>query len=127
MSDATVADLTGAKAPEPAVAARTAPLARPTRSAWIEVDLGKLARNFQLINRDKPSSVQVLSVVKDDAYGHGALQVARTAVENGASFLALSSLDEAMNLRQKGIRSPMLLLGERQEAELPWCVKYRLT
>ena len=101
--------------------------ARPMRPAWIEIDLGKLKRNFDLINADKPKGVQVLSVVKDDAYGHGAARVARTAVENGAAFLALSSLDEAMTLRQRGILSPMLLLGERPEAELPWCIEHRLT
>ncbi len=100
---------------------------RPHRPAWIEIDLGKLKRNFDIINADKPRGVQVVSVVKDDAYGHGALRVARTAVESGAAFLALGSLDEGMALRQRGIMSPMLLLGERQEAELPWCIEHRLT
>ncbi len=101
--------------------------ARPHRPAWIEIDLAKLKRNFDILNADKPRNVQVLSVLKDDAYGHGALRVARTAVEGGAAFLALSSLDEAMALRQRGIMSPMLLLGERQDAELPWCLEHRLT
>jgi alanine racemase len=100
---------------------------RPHRPAWIEIDLGKLKRNYELINRDKPHGVQMLSVVKDDAYGHGAARVARTAVESGTAFLALSSLDEGMALRQRGIMSPMLLLGERQEAELPWCIQHGLT
>ena len=100
---------------------------RPHRPAWIEIDLGQLKRNFEIINLDKPRGVQWLSVVKDDAYGHGALRVARTAVENGAAFLALGSLDEGMALRQRGIMSPIILLGERQEAELPWCIEHRLT
>jgi alanine racemase len=100
---------------------------RPQRPAWVEIDLGRLQQNFQIIHREKPPGVQVLSVVKDDAYGHGALQVARAALEGGAAFLALSSLDEALALRQKGIRSRMLLLGERQEAELAWCVDKHLT
>jgi alanine racemase len=100
---------------------------RPHRPAWIEIDLGQLKRNFEIINLDKPRGVQWLSVIKDDAYGHGALRVARTAVENGAAFLALSSLDEGMALRQRGIMSPIILLGERQEAELPWCIEHRLT
>jgi alanine racemase len=101
--------------------------ARPHRPAWIEIDLSQLKRNFDIINADKPRGVQILSVLKDDAYGHGALRVARTAVEGGAAFLALSCLDEAMALRQRGIMSPMLLLGERQDAELPWCIEHRLT
>jgi alanine racemase len=106
---------------------RAAPPQRPMRPAWVEIDLGRLARNYQLIQSEKPANVQMLAVVKDDAYGHGAARVARTAVENGATFLALSSLDEALNLRQKGIRTSMLLLGERQESEFPWCVRHRLT
>jgi alanine racemase len=100
---------------------------RPHRPAWIEVDLARLRRNYQIINQDKPKSVRVLSVVKDEAYGHGALQVARTAVKAGASFLALSALEEAMRLRDQGVRARMLLLGERQESELPWCVEHDLT
>ncbi len=100
---------------------------RPHRPAWIEVDLTRLRRNYHLINQDKPKSVRVLAVVKDEAYGHGALQVARTALEAGASFLALSTLEEAMRLRDQGLRARMLLLGERQESELPWCLEHDLT
>jgi alanine racemase len=99
----------------------------PHRPAWIEVDLGQLRRNFDVINSDKPHQVDVLAVVKDDAYGHGAVKVARTAADSGAVFLALGSLDEAMELRQRGLRSRMLLFGERPEAELPWCIEHQLT
>ena len=98
----------------------------PHRPAWIEVDLGQLRRNFDIINSDKPRGVEVLAVVKDDAYGHGAVKVARTAADSGAAFLALGSLDEAMELRQRGLRSRMLLFGERPEAELPWCIEHLL-
>jgi alanine racemase len=99
----------------------------PHRPAWIEIDLARLCHNYQVINRDKPRSVQILSVVKDEAYGHGALHVAKTALAAGASFLALVTLEEAMQLRDQGLRARMLLLGERQEAELPWCVEHDLT
>src|SRR5205085_6174546 len=67
------------------------------------------------------------SVVKDEGYGHGAFQVARIALECGASFLGLTTLEEAVTLREKGIRAPMLLLGDRQETELPWCLAHDLT
>ncbi len=99
----------------------------PLRPAWTEIDLGRLRRNVQLIRRDLPARVKLLAVVKDEAYGHGALEVARIALEEGASFLGLSSLEEAMVLRDGGITAPLLLLGERQEAELPWCVQHDLT
>jgi len=99
----------------------------PLRPAWTEIDLGRLRHNIQLIRRDLPKPVRLLAVVKDEAYGHGALDVARIALEEGAWGLGLSTLEEAMNLREAGINAPLLLLGERQEAELPWCVEHDLT
>ena len=99
----------------------------PQRPAWTEIDLGKLRRNLQLIRRDLPRAVKLLAVVKDEAYGHGALDVARIAVEEGAWGFGLSTLEEAMHLRDGGITAPLLLLGERQEAELDWCVAHDLT
>jgi alanine racemase len=99
----------------------------PPRPAWTEIDLGKLRRNLQLIRGDLPKHVQLMAVVKDEAYGHGALDVARVAVEEGAWGFGLSTLEEAMTLRDAGITAPLLLLGERQEAELEWCVAHDLT
>jgi len=99
----------------------------PPRPAWTEIDLGKLRRNLQLIRGDLPKKVQLMAVVKDEAYGHGALDVARVAVEEGAWGFGLSTLEEAMTLRDAGITAPLLLLGERQEAELEWCVAHDLT
>jgi len=99
----------------------------PLRPAWIEIDLGKLRRNLQLIRRDLPPATQLMAVVKDDAYGHGALEVARIALEEGAWGFGLSTLEEAMTLRQAGLPASLLLLGERQEPELEWCVAHDLT
>lgn len=99
----------------------------PLRPAWLEIDLGRLRRNLQLIRRDLAPGVRLLSVVKDEAYGHGALEVARVAVQEGAWGFGLSTLEEAMILREGGITAPLLLLGERQEAELEWCVGHDLT
>jgi len=99
----------------------------PQRPAWTEIDLGKLRRNLRLIRHDLPSPVRLMAVVKDEAYGHGALDVARIALEEGAWGFGLSTLEEAMHLRDGGITAPLLLLGERQEAELEWCVAHDLT
>ena len=99
----------------------------PLRPAWTEIDLGRLRRNLQLIRADLPEQVRLMAVVKDEAYGHGALDVARVAVEEGAWGFGLSTLEEAMHLREGGITAPLLLLGERQEAELEWCVAHDLT
>ena len=79
----------------------------PQRPAWTEIDLGKLRRNLQLIRRDLPNNVKLLAVVKDEAYGHGALDVARIALEEGAWGFGLSTLEEAMALRDAGITAPL--------------------
>jgi alanine racemase len=112
--------------PEPEPVERVL-LDTPPRPAWIEIDLSRLKQNFELINRGKPAGLQILSVVKDEAYGHGALPVARAALACGASFLGLSTLEEAMALRDRGVRARLLLLGDREERELPWCLSNDLT
>ena len=99
----------------------------PRRPAWIEVDLAQLKRNFEIINKEKPPGLQLLSVIKDEAYGNGAVEVAKIALECGARYLGLATLDEAVALRDKGVTAPVLLLGDREEAELPWCLEYNLT
>src|SRR3984957_13061753 len=99
----------------------------PARPAWVEIDLARLRQNLRLIRRDLPPSVRLMAVVKDEAYGHGALDIARIALEEGAWGFGLSTLEEAMALREAGITAPLLLLGERQEAELEWCVAHDLT
>jgi len=99
----------------------------PLRPAWVEIDLARLRNNLRLIRRDLPKSARLLAIVKDEAYGHGALDVARIALEEGAWGFGLSTLEEAMALRDTGIKAPLILLGERQEAELPWCVEHNLT
>ena len=78
----------------------------PARPAWTEIDLGKLRRNLRLIRQDLPREVNLLAVVKDEAYGHGALDVARIALEEGAWGFGLSTLEEAMHLRDGGITAP---------------------
>lgn len=109
------------------VAAEGAHHDRPPRPAWIEIDLAQLRQNIQLINRDKAPGLRVLSVVKAEGYGHGALPVAKVALEGGADFLGLATLEEAIVLREQGISARMLLLGDREPAELSWCVAHGLT
>jgi alanine racemase len=110
----------------PKVPTRLDPLLAP-RPAWLQIDLGQLRGNFQAINQDKPATLRILSVVKDEAYGHGALPVAQTALDSGATFLALATAQEAIALRDRGIKARMLLLGDRHPSEFPWCVAHDLT
>jgi len=100
---------------------------RAPRSVWVEIDLEKLRRNFKLIFQLLPPHVRLLSVVKDDAYGHGALHVSKAALAAGASFLAVSTVAEAVLLRERGITARILMLGDRQESEFSWCLAHDLT
>ena len=97
------------------------------RPAWVEIDLGRLRRNFEIINQEKPAKLKIASVVKDDAYGHGAVQIARIALKYGACCLATVTLNEALELRESNIRAPILLLGERMNNELAACVEFDLS
>ncbi len=99
----------------------------PLRSAWVEIDVGRLQRNFEIINAHKPPQVRLLAVVKDAGYGHGALTVARAALQAGAVYLGVGSIQDGIGLRADGIDAPILVLGQRLEAELPWCVRHDLT
>ncbi|MBN8246948.1 MAG: alanine racemase [Verrucomicrobia bacterium] len=96
------------------------------RSAWIEVDLGALGHNFRAIRRSLPAGTALLYVVKDEAYGLGALAAARVALANGADRLAVFTLSEAERLRSAGITAPILLMGERLPEELPWVLRLDL-
>ena len=75
------------------------------------IDLAILKENVRLIRAAVPQSARLLAVVKADAYGHGAAQVARAAIEEGASFLAVALVREGLALREQGIEAPILVLG----------------
>lgn len=83
-------------------------LGRPT---WAEVDLDRLASNVKEFLRVIPGSSQLMAVVKANAYGHGAVEVSRKALEAGAAMLGVASLEEGAELRRNGIHAPILILG----------------
>ncbi|GAB4172371.1 MAG: hypothetical protein Fur005_34130 [Roseiflexaceae bacterium] len=78
----------------------------PTR---VVVDLGQISTNIQALRR--LVHVPLMAVIKADAYGHGAVQVARTMQANGVAAFAVATIEEARCLRHAGIRAPILLLG----------------
>lgn len=96
------------------------------RSAWVEVDLTALAQNCRLLRAELPTGVRLLYVAKDNAYGLGAVPAALTALANGVDDLAVFTLGEAEDLRDAGIRAPILLLGERLPEELPLVLELAL-
>jgi len=77
----------------------------------VEIDTEALANNVKLIKQHIGDSVELMAVVKANAYGHGAVTVARTALLNGATFLAVANMAEAMELRDAGITTPILILS----------------
>ena len=83
--------------------------ASPFRS-YVLVSRDQIARNYRSVCAVVGPNVDVACVVKADAYGHGALEVARVLVNEGARWLAVSSVDEGVNLRCGGIREPRILV-----------------
>lgn len=81
------------------------------KRTWAEIGLGNLRRNYEAIRASLPKGCRFLGVVKADAYGHGAMSVARLLESAGADYLAVSCLDEALELRDGGISMPILILG----------------
>ena len=81
------------------------------RRTWAEIDLDALAYNYRALRQRVGADVKFLGVVKADAYGHGAVPLSHALCELGAEYLAVSNLEEAIQLRRGGVRAPMLILG----------------
>ncbi|HAP32353.1 MAG TPA: alanine racemase [Firmicutes bacterium] len=97
------------------------------RPAWAEVDLGKIAANIRAFRCYIPAAVMLMAVVKANAYGHGAVEVAVAALDAGASMLGVASLEEGMSLRRRGIGAPVLILGYTDPAQAPLLQEGKLT
>lgn len=85
--------------------------------AWVEIDFGALANNVQQLKRLLASETELMAVVKADAYGHGAVMVSETALQNGATWLGVATVLEGIELRQAGITAPVLILGATHTPE----------
>jgi alanine racemase len=105
----------------------------PHRPAWIEINLTQLRRNLGIIQQDMQRFNQTrtplrwCAVVKDDAYGHGALALAREGLIAGASYLAVATLEEAIEFQDARIRAPILIFGERPFEEIEECIRRDFT
>ncbi len=84
---------------------------RPLRPSWVEIDREALANNVRLIRAALGPKVAFMATVKADAYGHGAVTVSRIALRNGADYLAVASVAEALEIRNAGIDAPILVLS----------------
>ena len=100
----------------------------PPFRSWVEVSRDQLARNYRAIRELAGPGVEVAGVVKADAYGHGAGEVSRVLITEGARWLAVSSVDEGVQLRESGIVQPrILVMGGFLDFESDALVKHDLT
>ena len=97
------------------------------RRTWAEIDLDALEHNYRRARTLTGSGVRYLGVVKADAYGHGAVQIGHKLESLGADYLAVSSLDEARELRHGGITMPVLILGHTPPDMVPELIRYHIT
>ena len=97
------------------------------RDTWAEVDLDCIAENISSVKKLLPSDVEMIAVVKANAYGHGDKQVAETALQAGVSYLAVAFMDEAIALRNKGMKAPILVLGATRPADAHLAVELNIT
>jgi alanine racemase len=101
---------------EGALASETADPSPPLRGlpyrSWVEISLGQIAANFRAIHQAVGPHVEIMPVVKADAYRHGAVEVSRTLEQQGARWLAVSNTDEGIALRSSGIRARILVMAD---------------
>jgi alanine racemase len=97
------------------------------RPCWLDVDLDAIADNVRALARHVGGGTRICAVVKAEAYGLGAVDVARAALAAGADRLAVARVDEATQLRRAGIRAPILLIAGFVHAEAEAIVRHDIT
>jgi len=98
-----------------------------TRPTWAEVSLTALRQNFRTVQKHVGANVTVCAVVKADAYGHGAVECSRALEAEGAKWLGVTSLDEAIPLREAGLRANILLMTGFWRGEETEIIRLHLT
>jgi alanine racemase len=96
------------------------------RPTWAEINLDALAANFQLVKKHVGPGVNVMAVVKANAYGHGALECARRLEQEGANWFGVALPEEGIELRSAGITRPILCLAGFWEGQAELCLQHAL-
>jgi alanine racemase len=96
------------------------------RDTWVEIDLDCIYNNVTNIKRFISTATEIIAVVKADAYGHGDVQVAKVAIEAGATCLAVAMLDEALHLRRHDISVPIIVLGVIRPEDVNLAVEHNI-
>ena len=97
------------------------------RPAWVEINLDHIVHNISQFQGPDGRGPQIMAVVKADGYGHGAVMIARTALEAGATSLAVAFVEEGIHLRRNGLDAPILLLGYTDPDQFTALIDYKLT
>lgn len=97
------------------------------RDTWAEIDLDCISENVSEIKKLLSKEVEMIAVVKANAYGHGDVHVSQTALQAGASYLAVAFMDEALALRNKGITAPILVLGASRAEDVHIAAQHQIT
>ena len=97
------------------------------RPTWVEIDLNALRHNLFAIKKWVGPQIKILGIVKADAYGHGDYEVSRVLLNNGVEMLGIAILEEGIQLRDKGIKAPLLILGGIFEEQIDTVIQYGLT
>ena len=93
-------------------------------TCWLEINLSALRSNFHAVQNHLEGKPPVLTVVKANAYGHGAVPVSKALLEEGASILGVATADEARELREGGIEGRILILGRMVQADIPAALRW---
>lgn len=94
---------------------------------WVEVSLPQIAANYRAVKKITGSGIEIMPVVKADAYRHGAVAVSHALEEEGVRWLAVSNVEEGVRLRENGIRSRILVMADTIDAGADAWVTHRLT
>ncbi|NLC11374.1 MAG: alanine racemase, partial [Firmicutes bacterium] len=97
------------------------------RPTWVEINLDNLAHNIKQIRKILRPGTRLMAVVKADAYGHGAKEVARLSLAEGCEWLGVALPEEGIELRRKGIDAPILVMGPVSLSSAPLYLHYNLT
>lgn len=100
---------------------------RPLQPSWVEIDREAVAQNVRFLKRQVGDDVTLVATVKANAYGHGAITVSRIALQNGAGYLAVASIREALELRDAGIDAPILVLSYTPVYAIREAVRHHIT
>ncbi|OOP54935.1 MAG: alanine racemase [Candidatus Brocadia carolinensis] len=96
------------------------------RPTWVEIDLNALRHNLLAIQRKIGPQVKIMGIVKANAYGHGDYEVSSLLLKHGVAMLGIAILEEGIQLRNKGIQAPLLLLGGIFEEQIDTIIEYNL-